>query len=294
MGICRMGQCSPGVNPSAYQAPAEMVGRDALALIFSGLKNAADLTAVSSVCKKWRDVVIAYKLWRHLDFSTDRKDLQDDRVLSLPSSLCGQLEIVSFAYCCNITDQAIVYLVERCPNLLSFNLFRCSSITEDSLIAIARHCPLLDTLDLGFNSEVTDAALQTLARGCPNLRHLKLAYCCSFTDNGIQAVAEHCTGLVTLDITHSHITNSSLLAVAEHCPHIRTLGLCYCNSVTDVGVVCIAQKCKNITTLDLRFCENIGEMSISLLIRMLPMLQSVQYMVPSWEDQQQRQEYEQF
>eukprot|EP00697_Spironema_sp_BW2_P016569 gnl/Spiro4/7879_TR4148_c0_g1_i1.p1 gnl/Spiro4/7879_TR4148_c0_g1~~gnl/Spiro4/7879_TR4148_c0_g1_i1.p1 ORF type:complete len:350 (+),score=12.23 gnl/Spiro4/7879_TR4148_c0_g1_i1:125-1174(+) len=271
------GRCSlvqPGPTPSVL----DQLSDEVLCVIFRCVTCAADLCALSAVCRRWHNVITTKNIWDNLDFSLDQKNLDDKRVFCLPDVVLKSLVNVNFNHCSKITDSSIEFLIHRCPRIAKFDLFRCPLITQNTLQSLGTFCPRLDFLNVAFNPQVTDTGLQFIAQGCPNLRHLKIPYCYSFSDVGMIAIAECCPKLVTLDITHAQVTNLSLFTLSENCLLLENLGLCYCNAISSVGVVRLAQKLKHLHTLDLRFCESVGLLSIKVLVRFVPTLRNLQYM----------------
>ena len=161
-----------------------------------------------------------------------------------------------------LTDDALVYAVERFPKLSVFKVQ--PDIPEDShfiltdatVLAIATHCPLLTTFD-SWTANLTDNSITALVRSCPLLESLDLHTCCLKSND---------------DDADEGITDASMMAIAEHCSALRKLDLSFCQGMSDAGMIAVAQGCPLLESLELDDCEWITEEAVDIIRETCPRL----------------------
>ena len=161
-----------------------------------------------------------------------------------------------------LTDDALVYAVERFPKLSDFKVQ--PDIPEDShfiltdatVLALATHCPLLKTFE-SWTANLTDSSITALVRSCPLLESLDLHTCCLKSND---------------DDADEGITDASMMVIAEQCPALRKLNLSFCQGMSDAGMIAVAQGCPLLESLEFDDCEWITEEAVDIIREACPRL----------------------
>lgn len=183
------------------------------------------------------------------------------RALAVGCPAMERLEIVSNEG--KLTDDALVYAVERFPKLSVFKVQpddpedRNFDLTDATVLAIATHCPLLTTFD-SWTANLTDNSITALVRSCPLLESLDLHTCCLKSND--------------IDEADEGITDASMMAIAEHCSALRKLDLSFCQFMSDAGIIAVAKGCPLLESLELDDCEWITEEAVDIIRETCPRL----------------------
>ena len=102
----------------------------------------------------------AQAILTHADLRTWSGTVDDACVAAVVSKSTLALNLGG---CDKITDEAVVAVASRCPQLTMLDLYGCDQITDAAVVAVASRCPLLTTLDLGYCRNITDEAVVTVA-----------------------------------------------------------------------------------------------------------------------------------
>lgn len=155
--------------------------------------------------------------------------------LAMVGKLCPQLHHLDLSGQSDITDLALVSLLESCEaGLVKVNLGDCVNLTDESIVALARlHGGTLEVLNLDGCKKVTDASLVSIASNCLFLNDLDVSKC-SITDRGLAALSD---GL-NLSLQVLSLSGCSLVS-NRSIPHLKKLGqtlvglnLQHCNSIS--------------------------------------------------------------
>jgi hypothetical protein len=57
--------------------------------------------------------------------------------------------------------------------------------------------------------------------------------------------------LLTLDVSHTDVTDEDLINAASFCPNLKHFRMSGCSDVTDAGVIALATHCAKLASLDL-------------------------------------------
>jgi hypothetical protein len=181
------------------------------------------------------------------------------------SQRIGQIKHLDLSSFNTLTDEALVALVSKFPNVTSVDLSGGARLSDAGLIAIAQGWPNLTSLNTRGGTLLTDIGIAALAQGCPNLTHLNLLGQNRLTNVGIISLAEGCPRLSYLNIDYcERITDAAVIALARLCPNMTCL--CLTDSlVSDAAVMALAAGCPNLSELYLQGCEEISDAAIFVL-----------------------------
>lgn len=155
--------------------------------------------------------------------------------LAMLGKLCPQLHHLDLSGQCDITDLALMPLLESCTaGLVKVTLSNCANLSDEAIMALARlHGGSIEVLNLEGCKKVTDASLVAIADNCLFLNDLDLSKC-SITDSGIAALS---TGL-QLNLLVLSLSGCSVIS-NRSAPHLKKLGktlvglnLQHCNSIS--------------------------------------------------------------
>ena len=113
--------------------------------------------------------------------------------------------------CCNISDQCVTDVINRCIKLRSIDLRGCDRVTDVGISALGGGCGQLQSINLSYCDQVTDVGVSALGAGCGQLQSIDLAGCDKVTDASILYLVAGCGKLQSIDLTScSKVTNACL------------------------------------------------------------------------------------
>ncbi len=185
---------------------------------------------------------------------------------ALLAQRCATLQRLTLSECCALTDDALVALVNGCPELRHLSVHSCTvNYRSDAAgVAIGARCPKLLSVDLSwcYQEAIGDHTFVAIAEGCPELQSLTMRECCqeSITDATFVAVANGCPNLQSLIMQGCNqctITDAALVAIANGCTKLRALDISFCDqeTISDVALAMIAESCTNLQSLNFVGCN---------------------------------------
>ncbi|KAG6336533.1 hypothetical protein ID866_2555 [Astraeus odoratus] len=171
---------------------------------------------------------------KRLNFLFLGSDLTD--VLFCRLAQCDRLERLTLVNCSAVSEDALVRVLTRLPNLIAIDLTGVTETTDKVILGLASVSRRLQGINLTGCKHVTDIGLFGLARECPLLRRVKLSGVEQVTDSSVSAVAKACPLLLEIDLNNcKRITNASVRDLWIHCTHMREMRLSYCSDLTDIA-----------------------------------------------------------
>ncbi|XP_057468712.1 F-box protein SKP2A-like isoform X2 [Actinidia eriantha] len=233
---------------------------------------------VSGVCSGWRDAIcwgltqlslsrcknsmnnlvlsLAPKLTnlQTLVLRQDKPQLLDNAIETI-ANCCHDLQDLDLSKSFKLSDHSLYALAHGCPNLVKLNISGCSAFSDTALVYLASSCRKIKYLNLcGCVKAASDKALKAIGHNCNQLKSLNLGWCEQVGDAGVKCLAYGCpdlraldlcgcvliTGLLYLLLQLIGISNDSVVALANNCLHLRSLGLYYCQNITDKAMYSLA------------------------------------------------------
>lgn len=226
-----------------------------------------------------------------IGISNEASTLTDCNLTNLLNNIYSiELKSLDLSHCDQITDIALIKIIERCPNLQSLNITRCEKITDASMFALAYYNNMtLQSLTISKCGNITDNGALEIIRSCPNLTDLNVSQCIGITNETMFHLANHCTNIISLNISWCwyisdvgmdevssnctklqvlniskcwNISEDSMIKIFMNCPNIQSLDICWCHELTNKGMDTIAIHCHNLKSLDIGWCYRITDTSM--------------------------------
>ncbi|XP_044096328.1 F-box/LRR-repeat protein 15 isoform X2 [Neovison vison] len=166
-----------------------------------------------------------------------------------------------------LSDEDLVPVLTRNPQLRSVALAGCGQLSRRALGALAEGCPRLQRLSLAHCDWVDGLALRGLADRCPALEELDLTACRQLKDEAIVYLAQRRgAGLRSLSLAvNANVGDAAVQELARNCPELKHLDLTGCLRVGSDGVRTLAEYCPALRSLRVRHCHHVAEPSLSRL-----------------------------
>ena len=221
---------------------------------------------------------------------------------------CPNLKCVSIENCPLVGDQGIASLVSSASYALTKLKLQALNITDVSLAVIGHYGKAITDLVLtslpmvgerGFwvmgNGQglqkvksltitscqgVTNAGLEAVSKGCPNLKQFCLRKCAFVSDNGLVSFAKAAVSLESLQLEECHrITQFGFFGSLVNCgAKLKAISLVYCLGIKDLNVgLAQLSPCESLRSLCIRNCPGFGNASLSVLGKLCPQLQHVEF-----------------
>uniref|UniRef100_G3SYX8 F-box/LRR-repeat protein 15 n=1 Tax=Loxodonta africana TaxID=9785 RepID=G3SYX8_LOXAF len=166
-----------------------------------------------------------------------------------------------------LSDEDLVPVLVRNPQLRSVALAGCGQLSRRALGALAEGCPRLQRLSLAHCDWVDGLALRGLADRCPALEELDLTACRQLKDEAIVYLAQRRgAGLRSLSLAvNANVGDTAVQELARNCPQLEHLDLTGCLRVGSDGIRTLTEYCRALRSLRVRHCHHVAEPSLSRL-----------------------------
>ena len=190
--------------------------------------------------------------------------VDDSLAAVFPSAVLRQMEALSLAGCCNLTDEGTAAIVDQLQNVRELSLRQCYIITDESLQRLGRwgssrgHAlPTRRSHRAHVGSPLLSSHAHPKAASAPLLRVLDLGMCANITDKG--AAARRCC-VPLLRPAAASWRRCCVLAppTATHCGLLALLFPC-------TGVLAVATACQRLEQVHLRECPLLTQAGITTL-----------------------------
>ncbi|XP_071797750.1 uncharacterized protein [Asterias amurensis] len=195
---------------------------------------------------------VAQRLPNLRELNLQAYHVTDSLLAYFPARPNSSMAVLRLKSCWELTNHAVVNIVQCLPQLSVLSLSGCSKITDEAVELIAENMSQLKSLDLSWCPKITDSALEYVACDLPKLEELVLDRCVRITDTGIGFLSTmNCMRALYLrwcchvqDFGLQHLYNMKSLAI---------LSVAGCPLLTAAGLSGLAQL-KNLEELELTNC----------------------------------------
>ncbi|KAM6185901.1 F-box/LRR-repeat protein 15 [Rhynchocyon petersi] len=166
-----------------------------------------------------------------------------------------------------LSDEDLVPVLVRNPQLRSVALAGCGQLSRRTLGALAEGCPRLQRLSLAHCDWVDGLALRGLLNRCPALEELDLTACRQLKDDAIIFLARRRgASLRSLSLAvNANVGDLAIYELARYCPRLEHLDLTGCLRVGSEGIRFLGEFCPALRSLRVRHCHRVAEHSLSRL-----------------------------
>ncbi|KAI8142981.1 hypothetical protein BJV82DRAFT_515726 [Fennellomyces sp. T-0311] len=266
-------EASP-ISPSTTQERDRLTALDTSILArVATLLDFASMIRFSGTCRKFYHTFHTPDQWQKLDLGSSNRLMTDETIEVLADMIGPNVEFMYLTHCFHLTDQAILTLVDRTPQIRKLDLNSCWLITDKSMEALGtlRH---LEWLDLSNCRKITNQGIRRLLEQNPRIKHLTLSYCKNLTDQAMYYFAKYATDdLESLNLQRcTKITDQGFVHWFNEAPHafarLRTLDLTDCSFLTDKAIAHLVVAAPYLENLSLSFCCALSDTSLEELTKL--------------------------
>ncbi|XP_077236716.1 RNI-like superfamily protein [Tasmannia lanceolata] len=181
-----------------------------------------------------------------------------------------------------VTDEGIVQLSSKLPNLRKINLSGNHFLSDNSLLALSQNCFLLSELFSSDCSFISLKGISFVIRHSPNLVSLSISgsnISCAFPTSSfssIQSLLFSCAkALCCLDLSQMFISDDFLFVIGQANLPLQKLALSSCRGYTITGILMVLRLNQSVNHLDLEGADFLTDDSMGDLIQYLPNLVSI-------------------
>ncbi|CAE6075092.1 unnamed protein product [Arabidopsis arenosa] len=235
---------------------------DCLFDIFSRLSIQERCVAPMLVCKTWMNVckdpflnsVFDLEVWFLSSIETSNRwtpkfsEKVDSILMSVAEWSEGGLKEIRVRHC---TDQSLLYVADRCPNLEVLWVKHCPKVTDESMRKIALKCPKIMELDISSSYEISRECMEVLGKNCKNLQIVKKNYVYPTEVSRFESYENYMENLSIFTLG-----NIDAYVISRYMQHVKHLELRF-STMTDKGFASICKHCVNLEYLDLSGSRNL-------------------------------------
>lgn len=251
-----------GVLGDKGRNSADDIPFEALIDIFSRLDLEERWKSVSFVCKGWFKAFKDPSFWQVVDFenyfarkretaswwNTEFEEKMDKMVKIAVDYSCGDLRELHVRHC---SDEALIYLAQRCANLQRLSIKACPSVTDASACQIALGCHRIEELDISYCHNISCAALEKIGLTCRNLTIVKRNMLNSLDPS------EYRDLVPTEYIRAAPLSgDEEATSFAKFMPNLKHLEMQF-SKLSPKGLMVLVNGCLNLEHLDLFGCSNL-------------------------------------
>jgi len=259
---------SSGGVVETYERPRKLrkLSQDSSRSLELNLSGSCDLTPkllieLSQLCPNIVSLNLSY-----CNYLTD-----DDVALLLGAPGTFPVQHLSLSHT-SITDEAIKYIVRKCPHLRTINLQACLHITDLSLSLIAQHCKHVSELVASGCALISDTGAQLVAQEAKsNIILFDLNECPRITDKTLGYLGYYCPNLSYLRLKNTSVTPAFLVKLL---PRLRLTELNVQGiPITDSFLFLLARfQHASLRILDVGFCYHISIDGITRIVEEIYLL----------------------
>ncbi|XP_010907847.1 F-box protein SKIP19 [Elaeis guineensis] len=247
--------------------------RDVLLLIFQKIGAIEILMAAQWVCRPWRQLSHEPQLWRCIDmlYHADLFNQIDMESMAREAVDRSNGQVEEFYGEYFGSDALLRYIADRTSHLKCLRLISCYDISDEGLIEMAKRFPQLEELELSHCSQFSEKLFESIGEAWSQLKRLRLNNRwwnlphMEHDDNEAVAIAKNMHELHHLQLFANRLTNVGLQAILDNCPHLESLDIRQCFHINMDGT--LRAKCARIKTLrlpndptnDYEFCADIED-----------------------------------
>lgn len=186
------------------------------------------------------------------------------------SEFCPQLVALNVSGCSEVTDAGLGTVIAKLP-LALLNASKCPKLTDAPFCNLAKRASAhLRQVAFSSNPEITDNTMNALALHCPNLRELDCSYCHRISDESFTRVVTSCRSIEVLIVDDCPLVTDRSFAALSAAPSRSTLKILkasFLPGLTGAGTRSLFA-CGALEYLDVSYCQNVSALDVGgLLLR---------------------------
>jgi len=147
--------------------------------------------------------------------------------------------------CCNISDEGLYYISDRCTDLTELLLYGNKLITNEGIKYVVQKLNFLTYLDISSLETfmIGDEILIFISLNSKSIRFLNLNFNQLITDKGIEHISR--LNLAQLEVYQcTQLTNETIFNIAKNCPNIKSFNCHGCPKITQPAINYLFSMCK--------------------------------------------------
>ncbi|KAL7177315.1 hypothetical protein ACSBR2_030633 [Camellia fascicularis] len=226
----------------------EELNMDCLVNVLGRVGIESLLLDIPFVCKSWFKATLSSLCWRGLNFS----QVSTARLMYKYEVKFCAISMVKF-------------VVDRSDRCATYPSLPNRSLTDEALIYVADRCPNLRAFLLPYGLPYEHMLkIPNLINKWKSLEYLTLGASCFQLQEIIYQVSIQCNNFVGLGVPNAYIGKSDASAIATLLPNIKELDL-RCANIEKEYLVMILKGCKELEYVDVTDCEGFDEGDIDIL-----------------------------
>jgi len=159
------------------------------------------------VSKRWRSILQAPRVWKHIGLLRSGQKMTDDRLAEFVCDSWNACTKLDLGHAHKLTNEALAHIGEACSKLRKLHIAHAPRIDSKGILSILA-CKRLTHISLIACDNVDDDCLRYLAR-MKRLLEIDVSFCPKVTSTAVKHLAEGKTTftLIGLNLFHTGFTN---------------------------------------------------------------------------------------
>lgn len=180
-------------------------------------KNCKKLTSLNldnspNISQKLISKIIQHTPSLHKLCLSNHQYITDDLLEGILKQSGKTLQALDISGCTQITDEAILKILNYCPNLTDLNLERCFKLTQKSIEALVKAPIKLTAIHFEELQDLTDEHVGIIGkRFGKELHTISIKYCYKITDKSANLLVDTCSNLKVICLFGSPLLTSKIL-----------------------------------------------------------------------------------
>lgn len=156
---------------------------DVLLSIFAYFSCRQLCQVIGCVCRRWYTLSRNPTLWKDIDLSNYNCSLT---YLEMICHYFQTAHSLKLPYYDSFKDESFTSIIRFCPRLYKIDCSFCAGITCQAIVNLVEYCPNLVDINVE-GSNIQDRAVQAMSK--LNLKSLNLSHCTKLTDESLYQMA---------------------------------------------------------------------------------------------------------
>ncbi|RDD47381.1 F-box/LRR-repeat protein 7 [Trichoplax sp. H2] len=223
---------------------------DVLLSIFTYFSHGELCQIIGCVCRHWHSLSRDPCLWKHINLSNYSHSMTYQAIKTACHYFRTAYSLKLPCYDC-FKDDNLVSIVRFCPTLYKIDCSFCVAITCQAIVSLVDCCPNLIDINLE-GSNIKDRAVQVMSK--LKLRSINLSHCTRLTDESLYLLGNGYSYLEIVNLDGIEFNQSAVIYFIALCKD-RIKSICIDGAnLSDFALEFISH-CKLLHKLDISFCD---------------------------------------